>query len=168
MRGFYRSGQFDTLQQRNRHIGSFDPHHAFLRISVTQKIDAALPDDALVDDGELLVDTGSEQDVDAFSHQKPQNILHEKVIVFRKILLGAGHHGDADRRAENLFQMFQHQAGPRSLVMRVSTIDRTEPFGCHKKTNPLIIYPYFGRPTLTTHFLISLKWRKQTRPCPSS
>ena len=86
MRGFYRSGPLDALQQRNRHIGTFDPHHAFLGTSVAQKVDASIPDDALVDDGEFLVDAGAEQDVDTFFHQKIQSFLHERVIFFREIL----------------------------------------------------------------------------------
>ncbi len=84
--GIYRSGLLDTLQQLNRNIGAFNPHHAFLGTSVTQKIDAAVPYDTLVDDGEFLVDAGAEQDVDAFFHQKIQSFLHERVIFFREIL----------------------------------------------------------------------------------
>jgi len=42
-------------------IRVFQPHDAFLRISVAEKIDAAVPDDLLVYDSKFLMDVGFKQ-----------------------------------------------------------------------------------------------------------
>jgi hypothetical protein len=50
-----------VFQQFLGDIWAFQPHDAFLRTPVAEKIDAAVPNDLLVDDGKFLMDVGFEQ-----------------------------------------------------------------------------------------------------------
>ena len=65
----------DASNQLIRDIGAFNPHDAFLSVAITQKIDAAIPHDFLIHDGELLVNIGSKNNADIGTFYKIQYVL---------------------------------------------------------------------------------------------
>ena len=56
-------------------IWTFQPHEAFLGATVAEKIDAAVPNDFLVDDGKFLMDVGFEQQAHARVLQRGESFL---------------------------------------------------------------------------------------------
>ena len=56
-------------------IWAFQPHEAFLRTSVAEQIDAAVPHDFLVDDREFLMDVGFEPQAHARALQRCESFL---------------------------------------------------------------------------------------------
>ena len=56
-------------------IWTFQPHDAFLCTPVAEKIDAAVPNDFLVDDGKFLMDVGFEQQAHARVLQRGESFL---------------------------------------------------------------------------------------------
>ena len=66
---------FQGLYQFLGYICAFQPHDAFLCTPVAEKIDAAVPNDFLVDDGKFLMDVGFEQEAHASALQRGESFL---------------------------------------------------------------------------------------------
>ena len=66
---------FIALHQFVRNIGTFYAHDAFLRTSIAQQIDAAVPRDLLIHDCKFLVDIGFENNTCSAICQQVQCLL---------------------------------------------------------------------------------------------
>jgi hypothetical protein len=100
-----------AFQQGIRNVGACDAHDAFLGTSITQQVDAAVPDNLLVHDGKFLVDIGLEDNLDATHRQEIQGPEQGGVVFVRKILFRPGDDNNAEIPGGGDFEVLDHSGG---------------------------------------------------------
>ena len=105
---------FYNSNQLIRDIRAFDAQDAFLGTAIAQKIDAAIPDNFLIDDSKFLVNVWPENNIYSIVLEHLQYPLQSKSVFGFKFLCWPGHSNCADAFCLGNFQVLCHLRGASS------------------------------------------------------